>query len=155
MKESKNYTKEEVIACIQENPALKLKDFKLGNGVISSYYIIKTFGTWREARKAAGLEMLYKKGELSKSKEEDDRPTSVYLIEFDKFYKIGVTRQKLKDRHRKLPVPYKVLILLEDLPRHEALKIEKYWLNNIKPFQGSPLLEELKYYDGKSECFVF
>ena len=81
-----------------------------------------------------------------------DVPCKVYLLKFsgnnEEFYKIGITRQKLSERTRKIPynlIESKVI----ETTFYEAYKIEKELKQKIKPQKYRP---EIKF-DGCGECF--
>ena len=81
-----------------------------------------------------------------------DVPCKVYLLKFsgnnEEFYKIGITRQKLSERTRKIPynlIESKVI----ETTFYEAYKIEKELKQKIKPQKYRPKIK----FDGCGECF--
>lgn len=81
-----------------------------------------------------------------------DVPCKVYLLKFsgndEEFYKIGITRQRLSERTRKIPydlIESKVI----ETTFYEAYKIEKELKLKIKPQKYRPKIK----FDGCGECF--
>jgi hypothetical protein len=79
-----------------------------------------------------------------------NKPTTVYLIQFEGFYKVGVTQQKITYRFSGAP-EYKVIDSI-DLDLEEALQFEKELKRAIKPMQ---YVAEHHWFErnGKTECF--
>jgi hypothetical protein len=174
-KEKISISKEDILLNIKSNPTFKAKDFTIKNGCIPLYKIIEVFGSFREAKNLAGIPCTREKStkpsikkveyryiripkeplkNIEPIKDIDKKLAKVYLISFDKFYKVGITTQNIAARFNKLPVAYEVVLYIE-LPIEEARSLEKYWLKSIRPFCTKEVLEELKYFDGKTECFIF
>ena len=81
-----------------------------------------------------------------------DVPCKVYLLKFsgndEEFYKVGITRQKLSERTRK--IPYKLIeSKVIETTFYEAYKIEKKLKQKIKPQKYRPKIK----FNGWSECF--
>jgi hypothetical protein len=81
-----------------------------------------------------------------------DVPCKVYLLKFsgndEEFCKIGITRQKLSERTRRIPynlIESKVI----ETTFYEAYKIEKELKQKIKPQKYRPKIK----FNGWSECF--
>ena len=82
-----------------------------------------------------------------------DIPCKVYLLKFsgnnEEFYKVGITRQKLSERTRK--IPYKLIeSKVIETTFYEAYKIEKKLKQKIKPHKYRPKIK----FDGCGECFT-
>jgi phage FluMu protein Com len=81
-----------------------------------------------------------------------DKPCKVYLLKFsgnnEEFYKIGITRQELQERTRRIPYDLIESEMIETT-YYQAYKLEKSLKQSIKPYQYYP---ELKF-NGRSECF--
>ena len=82
-----------------------------------------------------------------------DIPCKVYLLKFsgndEEFYKVGITRQKLSERTRKIPytlIESKVI----ETTFYEAYEIEKELKQKIKSKKYRPKIK----FDGWSECFT-
>ena len=76
----------------------------------------------------------------------------VYLVEFDGYYKVGITQQPINNRFIGYP-KYEVLLTLSCSNLKEAKDIEAEWLKNVS---------NLSYYapdfprnNGSTECFKF
>ena len=106
--------------------------------------INKEFGSWSAGLKAAGLSS--KIGGLFDS----TKPTTLYLLKFDEFYKIGITQRKIEQRFRGAP-NYSVLDqYCSDLD--EILSLEREILSKVERFQPKDRWFER---NGKTECFLF
>lgn len=105
----------------------------------------KYFGSWDNALKAAGISTNFRMKE--------DIPTTLYLIEFDTFYKIGITQQSIHHRFYGYP-PYTIILQHFNLPLKEARKIEKCWLENVKEYKHIPNNFPVGA-GGINECFKF
>lgn len=106
--------------------------------------IRRVFGTWTKALEEAGIS-----GNIGGNMTRD-RLTSVYLLVFDGFYKIGLTQQQIKSRFSGAPT-YTVLdVLVTDLDN--ALYLEKELKKTIKRIQ---YIAEHPWFErnGKTECF--
>lgn len=81
-----------------------------------------------------------------------DKPCKVYLLKFsgnsEEFYKIGITRQELKKRVRKIPYDLIESEVIETT-YYQAYELEKSFKKSIKPYQYYPKLK----FNGRSECF--
>lgn len=81
-----------------------------------------------------------------------DKPCKVYLLKFsgnnEEFYKIGITRQELQERTRRIPYDLIESEVIETT-YYQAYKLEKSLKQFIKPYQYYPKLK----FNGKSECF--
>jgi DNA-directed RNA polymerase subunit RPC12/RpoP len=90
---------------------------------------------------------------FNKHPEMKNKPCKVYLLKFsgnnEEFYKIGITRQSLKQRTRKIPYD---LIESEviDTTYYNAYLIEKSLKQTIKPYSYYPKIK----FNGASECFI-
>lgn len=105
----------------------------------SSGPIIKRFGSWTAAVEASGI--LRKLGGFDK-----DKLTTLYLVSFGQFYKIGITQRTVSDRLRGFP-KYEVLGELE-LEFNEAWEIERELLKIVEPYKVHGNLP-----NGNTECF--
>ena len=109
-------------------------------GEPSSGPIVRMFGSWSEALIRAGMEL--NTGAFHKG------PTTLYLIEFDEFYKIGLTQRSVAERLRGFP---KYIILDEViLDFDEAWQLERDILNWMKPYKVVGNLP-----NGNEECFIY
>lgn len=75
-------------------------------------------------------------------------PTTLYLVKFEDFYKVGVTQQKLKDRFKGSP-EYKIVDTMTT-SLEEAWELEKAIKSNVTPFNP-----EHSWFirNGRTECF--
>lgn len=89
---------------------------------------------------------------FEKHPEMENVPCKLYLIEFtgndEHFYKIGITRQTIEQRMRKIPYSGSIISFIEK-PMKEIFGIEKELKRNNKQNRYRP---ELKF-NGHSECF--
>lgn len=110
----------------------------------SASTISNRFGSWSNALIAAGLPINIGVQKL-------DKLTKVYLIEFDSFYKVGITQQELKHRFSGYPA-YKVLEIKETT-LEIAKSIEKQVLELVRDYKYIPdcLPKEGR---GYTECFI-
>lgn len=79
-----------------------------------------------------------------------NKPTIVYLLQFEGFYKVGVTQQKITYRFAGAP-SYTVVDFIE-VDLEEALQFEKELKRAVKPMQ---YIAEHPWFErnGKTECF--
>lgn len=80
-------------------------------------------------------------------------PCKVYLLKFsgngEEFYKIGITRQELRERTRRIPYNLIESEIIET-NYYNAYLIEKSFKQHIKSYQYYPKLK----FNGRSECFT-
>lgn len=106
--------------------------------------IKRIFGTWTNALQEAGIS-----GNIGGNMCQN-RVTRVYLLQFDGFYKIGLTQQQVKSRFSGAP-SYSILDVLEtDLDN--AVYLEKELKKTIAPMQ---YIAEHQWFirNGRTECF--
>lgn len=134
--------KDRLIEIMQNAPQVTYNYFNSkDSGVPSATTYRKYFGSWENALDQAGIVI------------KSDKPVRVYLVEFDGFYKIGITSQtvneRLGGRYPKYTVIMEIVTTIE-----EAREIEREWLNNVKPYQYIPsnFTAEGR---GFTECFKF
>lgn len=102
------------------------------------------FGSWSNAQTLAGVN-----GRIG-GVTDPNLTTKLYLLKFNKFYKVGITQQTIKQRFAGAP-SYEVLDCLEtDLDN--AYYLEKAVLKHVRPYQY--IAEELEVKGGKTECFI-
>jgi DNA-binding CsgD family transcriptional regulator len=139
---AKKYTRPELLAILKEAPYRYQAYFCGANGLPGFSTYVNEFGSWNGALEAA--EIPHNKGSWK-----PDRPTIVYLIEFDGYYKIGVTQQTVKQRFGGYP-EYQVL-KTRSLELKRALDLEKTLLDVAEPYQY--LHNDFPRGSGKTECF--
>lgn len=76
----------------------------------------------------------------------DGKPTTLYLINFGEYYKVGITQQSLKQRLKSYP-PYKVEWVLEGLDLEKAKELEIDILEQVDLFSPEG------WTSGRTECF--
>jgi len=90
---------------------------------------------------------------FDKKPEMKEVPCKVYLLKFsgnnEEFYKIGITRQELNERTRKIPYDLVESEIIETT-FYRAYQLEKSLKSTIKPYQYRPQLK----FNGWSECFI-
>lgn len=104
------------------------------------YHIKKEFGSWSEAAIAAGIPV----GGLDPSIN-----TTIYLLDFGDYYKVGITQQTIKQRFYGVHKDYTVVDYI-DTNLKEARGMEKLILAKVKDFLYRP--NELEG-NGSTECF--
>lgn len=77
--------------------------------------------------------------------------TTVYLLDFGDFYKIGITQQPLNKRFGPKYPPFQVILTLET-SLMEARLIEKQWLEAVKEYKYIPDTFPQEG-GGHTECF--
>lgn len=90
---------------------------------------------------------------FNKHPEMKNKPCKVYLLKFsgnnEEFYKIGITRQSLKQRTRRIPYDLIESEVIETT-YYNAYLIEKSLKQTIKPYSYYPKIK----FNGASECFI-
>jgi hypothetical protein len=115
----------------------------------------KYFGSWAKAMEAAGVTTTNPELGYSDNKycQKPNRSTTVYLIDFGDFYKVGITQQTIKQRFSGNYPPYTVILSLE-MSLAEAKELEGKWLKVVKPYQFIPSNFPTEG-RGFTECFKF
>lgn len=86
------YTKEQLITIMQTAPVCTYDYFNSKeSGLPSATTYRKYFGSWTAALEAAGISP-------NTSVLKEDKPTTLYIVEFEDFYKIGITQQTVPQR---------------------------------------------------------
>lgn len=105
--------------------------------------VVQHFGSWEKGLLAAQLPLNI--GGVM----DINKPTILYLLKFDGFYKIGITQQTLKQRFAGAP-PFLVIdTYISDLS--EIVELEKQILSNVTQYIPTNPWFERK---GKTECFI-
>lgn len=138
-----------LIKLMQDSPLISYAYFNSKDSLVPSATTYrKYFGTWENALKAAGC--VTTEGKCSTK---HDKPTILYLVEFDDFYKIGITQQTVQQRLGGRYPKYNILIQME-MSLEEAKSTEKQWLDQVKPFQFIPTNFPAEG-RGFTECFKY
>lgn len=141
------YTKEQLIEIMRAAPKVTYDYFNSkDNDLPAATTYRRYFGSWAAALEAAGIEQ-------ANSVMKADRPTKVYLVEFDGFYKIGITQQTVKQRLGGRYPQYELVLELEFDNLESAKEIEKTWLDTVKPFKIVPTNFPAEG-RGFTECFT-
>lgn len=107
------------------------------------YKVLQEFGSWEKALRAADLPL--NMGGIM----DPDKPTILYLLKFEGFYKVGITQQTLKKRLYGSPLFLVVDTYESDLT--EVLELERDILKSVDKFiPSNPWFER----NGKTECFI-
>lgn len=142
LRKPRSYTDEELLSILRESGTPTYNHFIQSNDLPSAVTYRNRFGSWAKALELAGIERNSNSLIPSKS-------TLVYLLEFDGFYKVGITQQSIKERFLGYP-KYEVILTL-NCSLEEARKIEREWLANTQPYRfygtGFPRC------NGATECF--
>lgn len=135
---SKNeHSKEDLIALIKQYVSRDKAPCSI------SYQVVKCFGSW-----TAGLAAANVAGNIG-GKMLVEKPTTLYLLKFDGFYKIGITQQTLKKRFSGAPPFLVVDTYVSDLT--EIMELEKQILSNVTTYIPKNSWFER---NGKTECFI-
>ena len=129
-----SYTREQLLEIVKQYKKITLCPYD------KLYHIKKQFGSWSSAASEAGLSVCGLDPTIN---------TTLYLIDFGEFYKVGITQQSIKQRFYGVNIEYTVLDYLDTTLR-EAKELEKAILQNVKPIAYRPT--ELKN-NGRTECF--
>lgn len=128
----KKYTKEELIRLMKSAPIVTYDYFNSKESGLPSATIYRSyFGSWSAALEAAGIEQ-------ANSVMKMDKPTKVYLVEFDGFYKVGITQQTIKQRLGGRYPDYRIVLELEFNNLREAKEVENSWLEAVKSYKFIP-----------------
>jgi hypothetical protein len=126
-----------LIKIMQEAPEVCYNYFNSANsGVPPATTYRKYFGSWTAAREAAGV--VAKEEGRGHSIQKEDKITLLYLVEFEDFYKIGITQQTVDQRLGKRYPAYKILWTKEFNTLAEAKREEARLLTEVKHKQYIP-----------------
>lgn len=138
--------KERLIKILQDAPIKTYTYFNSkDSGTPAATTYRKYFGSWSAALEAAGV--------VNYSNMQPTKPTTVYLVEFDGFYKVGITQQTVNQRLGKRYGNYTIIMQITTTLK-EALEVEKRWLKNVKEFQYIPQ-DFPSEGRGFTECFKY
>jgi DNA-binding Lrp family transcriptional regulator len=132
----RKYSREELLEVV--------KEYKSQDSCPMEYrhYIRVEFGSWTQALSAAGMRS--RVGGVMDS----TKPTTLYLLDFGEFYKVGITQRDLKHRFRGAPKYEIIDLYCSDLNYVAAL--EQEILSKVKRVQPEdPWFSR----QGKTECF--
>lgn len=133
-----------LIKLMQEAPEVSYSYFNSStSNVPPATTYRKYFGSWSAALDAAGLVVSNQKGA---------RSTKVYLVEFDGFYKLGITQQTVDQRLGGRYPEYKILGTIQFNTLAEAKKEEARLLGLIKEYKYIPTNFPVEG-RGFTECF--
>jgi transposase len=140
----KKYTKEELLELLRNAPIktyeyLNSKESKLPAATTYRSY----FGSWQNALTEAGIENNFIMNPT--------KTTTVYLVEFDGFYKVGITQRPISKRLDSRYPKYEVVMSI-DTTLEQAREIEKTWLEAVKSYKYVPDCFP-KEHGGHTECF--
>ncbi len=131
---------DELLDLVRKYKSLSAMDRNKTQGEPGSHIIIHRFGSWSKACDLAGI------GAVT-SNLVRDRPTIVYLVDFQEFKKVGITQQTIKERFYGYPaytiLDYKIFSNPVDACTYERLLLDK-----LSGFSFEP-----KFFPGKTECF--
>ena len=132
-----------LIKIMQEAPIVSYMAFNSkDSGTPAATTYRKYFGSWENALTAAGVS--------NSCSLKSDRATIVYLVEFDGFYKVGITQQTVAQRLQAHP-QYTIVMQIQGT-LEEAKRIEAQWLDNIKHLKYIPTTFPAEG-RGFTECF--
>lgn len=143
----KKYTKEQLIEIMKAAPIHTYDYFNSKDNNLPAATTYRAyFGSWEAALCAAGIEP-------NATSMKADMQTTVYLLDFGEFYKIGITQQPLNKRFGARYPAYQVVLTIET-SLEDARKIEKDWLNAVKEYKYVPDNFPQEG-GGHTECFKF
>jgi Homing endonuclease associated repeat len=135
-----------LIKILQDSPIKTYTYFNSSSsGTPAATTYRKYFGSWGAALDAAGIS--------NSCSMKANLPTRVYLVEFDGFYKIGITQQKINERLHGAYPKFEVLLELE-MTLVEAKVLEAKWLKEVKTLQYIPTNFPAEG-RGFTECFKY
>lgn len=129
-----SYSREELLQVVKDYKKVTLCPYD------KLYHIKKEFGSWSQAACEAGIQVSGLDPMIN---------TTLYLIKFEDFYKVGITQQAVKSRFYGVKLKYSVIDYY-DTTLCEAKEMEGALLRHTAEFRYTP--EELKG-NGASECF--
>jgi hypothetical protein len=98
----------------------------------------KYFGSWTAAVEAANISKLNKEYTADKYSQKKNLPTKVYLVEFDGYYKLGITQQTVEQRLGGRYPKYTVLQVKELPSLKDAKVLERTLLDLVKDYKYIP-----------------
>ena len=137
------YTDEELLDILRNSDTKTVMHFRDNKDLPHSIIYERRFGSWNNALDLAGC--LHNKGGIDPTKS-----TTVYLVDFGEYYKIGITQRDIKVRFYGYP-KYSVVFILENLSLQDALNIEKEWIHNVRDYKYEPI----NLIAGHTECFKY
>ena len=140
----KEYSIEELQHALHNSPDKRRSYFILNADKlppISQY--IKVWGSWAEALVANGYP-------LHNSSMDPEKPTTLYILDFSNFYKVGITQNSIRGRFLNLNLPFEVLFEQQYMYK-TAKNLEKMILEHFSENKHAPL--ELQN-NGSTECFI-
>lgn len=141
------YTKEQLIEIMRAAPVVTYDYFNSkDNDLPAATTYRRYFGSWSAALEAAGIQQ-------NNSVMKSDKATRVYLVEFDGFYKVGITQQTVKQRLGGRYPEYKVIMELEFEDLSQAKEVEKSWLETVADYRYVPTNFPTEG-RGFTECFA-
>lgn len=142
---TKTYNDEELINILKgvDNPSYNL--FNSNNAYPSGTTYANRFGSWNAAMELAGKP-------IGTNSLKEGVKTLVYLVEFEGFYKIGITQQEVSSRLSGYP-KYEVLLTIQCETLAEAKSIETTWLHNVKKYKF--ISSTFPRNKGATECFKY
>ena len=148
----KEYTKEQLIKIMRSAPEICYNYFNSKeSGLPAATTYREYFGSWTAALSAAGVRPT-ENTPKGRSVQKPDKPTTLYIVEFEDFYKIGITQQTV---HQRLGGRYPVYTIryTKDYPTlHEAKQEEAKLLDSIKHNKYIPTNFPVEG-RGFTECF--
>lgn len=139
------YSDEELLNFLKEATTHSAEYFNNTPGLPYASTFSDRFGSWNKALELIGISP-------NKCSMKKDKVTLLYLVEFNGYYKIGITQQSIMHRLKSHP-PYSVVIFREFDNLQEAKNMEAEWLKVVNPYKYIP--EDFpKEGRGKTECFI-
>lgn len=136
-----DWSDDKLLDLVRKYKGKNVINYKRDAGEPSAGVIERRFGSWSEAMKLAGVPV--NSGNLDLNKE-----TSLYLIDFGEFKKIGITQRTVEERFPHLD--FKLLDLVKYDELIPAWETEQELLEILRPWQF--VAEEL-IGNGATECF--
>lgn len=137
----KEYTDEYLLDLVRKYVVKERLDYFREDEEPSSMVVVGRFGSWVKALELAGLDINH--SVLKKNKE-----TYLYLVDFGKFKKIGITQRDTESRFRGFPA-YKLLDFVKFPDLDEAIETEREILWKLRESRVNPGLP-----NGNTECFI-
>lgn len=142
----KRYTKEQLIEIMKNAPVVSYDYFNSkDSGLPTATTYRSYFGSWSAALQAAGIDPAVSIMKV-------DRPTTVYLVSFGEFYKVGITQQTVDQRLGGRYPPYQILKTVQFETLGKAKALEACWLETVRPYKFVPSNFPVEG-RGFTECF--
>ena len=138
----KRYSKEELLDILRNTKNSGARHFMDSPELPSVNTYQRHFGSWNNALIAAGLP-------INTACLQEDRATTLYVIKFPEFYKVGITQSSIDRRFSGKKYPKFDIIYQYKTSLTNAEILEKWCLNYLSEYMYEPDI----FVGGHTECF--